>query len=161
MSIFKYYDYMKSYNPVCEDIGEIKTINRNSIISADILADGIRFTCRSRYEFVNDFGILAVFPYSNIPVYNLPEGIKHGDRVEVIAESFYSHNDRDFYNSICIDPRVLYIYHRNYMLGFDPTQKMIDKWRHDIPDRETALKWLNDHGKITDCIPFSWSLKKR
>ncbi len=169
-----FYDYMGSYNPVCEDVGEITGIKPNwpqaqysyGLIDT-ITADGIMYGCDVKRAVLEIGGICPLYPYDpkrkvGKEERRLPDGIRHGDAMETGPGIMWVDGKGSILTHICIDPRVLYIAHRGWQLldkEDGPTDADIRRWQADMPTRQTALHWLLENKKKIDCIPFDCMLR--
>ncbi len=161
-----YYDYMGNYNPVCEDAGEIARVRANWPRARDshgmidvVTADGMEFHGDIKRIVLETGGIHPFSPAIGGAEYefrDLPDGIRHGDELEVRPGLVWIGGDGGMLVPICTDPRILYMAHRGWELldkGENLEEAEIRQWERDIPTREAALRWLLDNGKKTDCIP--------
>ena len=140
-----YYDYMGKYNPVCVDAGNIteiifsKTPYDGSKVQG-VVIEGIKYHCDCKDVFFDRFGFVFLDPLG-VEEKDFPAGVKHGDDIKMPF-------NYDGHIPITTDPRVLYImYHafRNKVAGLQ------------IPTREDALKFLQNVGAMTDCIPVQFN----
>lgn len=163
MQRWVYYDYMGTYNPVCEDAGEITCVHPNWPMAPYshglidyIVADGVRFGGDMKRDVFETGCILPFEAFSERPgeivFLPFPSGLRHGDAMPPPYPDPYTvyltSNDEPM-TPICTDPRVLYIAHRGYELvgkmveeeyEADRAGKMVEEGRHD----DLVRRWCED-----------------
>lgn len=147
---------------VCEDAGEIQEIIPNypaaqytySNIS-EIVADGIRCSCDTKYSILERSGYCDFQPLrSDIEKVDFVDlaGIRDGTIFEVNPEKTYMIGSNFIY-PISIDPRVLYILHRAHLEDIRHPEAVKAAFAR-IPTREEAQRYLRQIGANTEWNPY-------
>lgn len=164
MQRWVYYDYMGSFNPVCEDAGEITCVHPNWPMAPYsyglidyIVADGVRFGGDIKRDVFETGGILPFKALREGPgeivFLPFPSGLRHGDAMPPPYPDPYTvyrnASTDEPMTPICTDPRVMYIAHRGYGLVGKMVEeeyeaylagKVVEEGRHD----DLVRRWCED-----------------
>ena len=154
-----YYDYMGRNNPVCEDIGSIEEIHENNGSSKCMLslikADGMLFG-GATHPLITRFGHyfpLGVIHDDDAEFRRIPDGIRYGDELEISPYIIWEDAKNQSLQPVCTDPRVLYIAFQGWLIHPTASKEETEKWKHDIPTRAKAEKWLKERDLFYVCTP--------
>ncbi len=156
-----YRERMGMFNPICENVGEIRKIIPNYPAAQEtyshineIETDEFVFGCDTKYRFVKHGGFCRFHPLDRkeaktkfVQMPTIDGGI-----IDVKPHTLYL-DGHDAFTPITTDPRVLCIMHRANDLPLHPTEAQIKAFCAHIPTWDEATAYLKKIGALMDCVP--------